>query len=389
MNNKVYRLKNQIKHYKWGSSHILPEFLGVDNDSGMPFAEMWMGTHRNAPSQVQIDGSFTGLKEAAGEIPFLFKLLAIEKPLSIQAHPDKKQAEEGFNKENGSGVSLDAPIRNYKDTNHKPEIICAVSAVELMAGFREPENIIESLKEFSSLSAPVKEIAAPLIDSLKTGALFDFYRTLINFSRMEQEYVRALIRDKTDGQGTAAITESQWKMMKEFVNLYPGDSSVLAPLYLNCITLTPGQAVFIPAGVLHAYISGFAVELMISSDNVLRGGLTLKHIDIEELMKILEFTPYYPKIISIPYDDPGLRRWFCFDTPCGEFLLAFMKESGEIAFPGRKPAVCVVMEGDLRVDGMSFKKGESFFIPDGGSGADEPVLFKGDFSLYAACSGSQ
>jgi len=394
--NKIYALTNKFKHYEWGSQHLIPDFLGIENKSGRPFAEMWMGTHKSAPSQVSYDGSgnLVDLADISGDLPFLFKLLAIENPLSIQAHPNLKQAEEGFKREQDSGLSINAPTRNYKDTNHKPEIICSITPLSLMAGFREPENILKSFEELSSVSASVKEIIDPVIHSLKHGSISAFFRTLFNFSRIEQEYLCTFINDRNETNASGAITEEQWKLMKHFVRLYRGDSSVLAPLYLNCIKLMPGQALYIPAGVLHAYISGFGAELMTSSDNVLRGGLTPKHVNIDELMNILHFIPYYPDIISppdLPFSEKSKGEWFCFHTPCKEFLLAFMRTNPsnngkEFIFQGQRPAICIITEGELKAGGMTFKKGQSFFIPKNISGEKEPFIFEGSFSLYAACA---
>jgi len=394
MNSKIYKMTNKFKHYEWGSQNLIPEFLNMENKSRRPYAEMWMGTHKGAPSQVSFDnsGNLVDLKEISGDLPFLFKLLAIENPLSIQAHPNIKQAEEGFKKEQDSGLSINAPTRNYKDTNHKPEIICSITPLSLMAGFKEPENILRSFEEFSSISAPIKDIIDPVIQSLKHSSLSAFFRTLFNFTRIEQEYLCTFINDVKEIKTEGAITDEQWKLMKRFVRLYSGDSSVLAPLYLNCIKLMPGQALFIPAGVLHAYISGFGVELMTSSDNVLRGGLTPKHVNIDELMNILHFIPYFPNIISPPelsFHNRSKGEWFCFNTPCKEFLLVFMKgdasEKNNI-FQGQRPAICIVTEGELKTGGMIFKKGESFFIPKNISSEEEPYIFEGSFSLYAACA---
>jgi len=355
---------------------MIPQFLNVENNSLLPFAEMWMGTHKGAPSQVLANNTdaFDDLEKICGELPFLLKLIAIKKPLSIQAHPDKKQAEEGFKKEEKSGLSIDAPERNYKDSNHKPEILCAITPVKLMGGFANPEKIRESLEEFSSGSEAVKNIINPMINALKKDSLSLFFNTLFNLSAIEKECLCSCISEKKAGNDI--ITDDQRKLMKEFASLYPGDPAVLSPLYLNVLTIQPGQAVFIPAGILHAYVGGFGIELMTSSDNVLRGGLTPKHIDIGELMNILKFEPFAPQVIS----PPSCENWFCYQTPCAEFLLAYMRGQGVTVFPGNCPTVCVVTQGELETGSFLFKKGDSFFLAEG----SEPCVFKGDFSLYAA-----
>jgi mannose-6-phosphate isomerase len=297
-------------------------------------------------------------------------------PLSIQAHPNKEQAEEGFIKEEKSGLTVKAPTRNYKDSSHKSEILCALTPITLMAGFRETENIYKSLEAFLSIASPLKEILAPLFCSLKSGSLFDFFHALFNFSRIEQEYICSFINEYDGNDTGEAITEEQWELMKKFAALYPWDPAIISPLFLNVITLQPQQAIFIPAGVLHAYINGFGVELMTSSDNVLRAGLTPKHVDTDELMKILHFVPFVPQIIT-----PGnSASWFSYHTLCNDFLLSHMHTDGEMLFPGNGPAVCVVTEGELKTSTKTFKKGESFFIPQG----TKQLIFDGKSSLFVA-----
>jgi len=175
MGTKLYKLYNPIKHYEWGSMKLIPQFVGMDNKDMRPCAEMWMGTHLS-PSQVLIDGKMTSLTQIAGrELPFLFKVLAVEKPLSIQAHPNKEQAREGFDTENKAGIPVEAPGRNYKDTNHKPEIICALSPFTMMAGFRDPGNIYLSLKAFVSAVPQLKDIITPLMRALESDSLAIFF----------------------------------------------------------------------------------------------------------------------------------------------------------------------------------------------------------------------
>ena len=379
MDNKLYRLQNQIKHYEWGSEKLIPQFLNIENSKGVPCAEMWMGTHSLSISRIKVDGCLVNLTEISGELPFLFKLLAVEKPLSIQAHPNKAQAEEGFDREESRGLSIKNPTRNYKDKNHKPEITCALSPFTLMAGFRDTEGICASLEEFLLTAPQLKEIISPLLRALSSGSLSSFFRVLSGFSRIEREYLCTFIREKESAQG-GAITDVQWKLMKDFASQYPGDPAIISPLFLNLFTLQPGQAVFIPSGVLHAYLNGFGVELMAASDNVLRGGLTPKHIDTGELMNILNFVPFVPQIIT----PPSSANWFCYHTPCGDFLLSMMRGAGEEkAFPEKGPAICIVTEGELRAGNEIFKKGESFYLPR----TDYNYLFSGDYSLFAASSG--
>ncbi len=387
----LYKLHNTIKHYDWGSSRILPQFLGIENSKNLPFAEMWLGTHSAGCSRAELvlrgeeAANNVSLAEAAGgELPFLFKLLALEKPLSIQAHPNKVQAEKGFKTENKAGIALDSPNRNYKDDNYKSEILCALSPFTLMAGFREPEKISGSLKVLISAAPLLSETFSRLLQYLEkdefegSAALENFLRSLFELSERERENICSFLT--SDSTCSAAdgdfITEKQWALMKKLSLLYPKDAAVLSPIYLNLFSLRPGQAVFIPSGTLHSYISGFGAELMSNSDNVLRGGLTNKHIDFRELINILDFSPFMPKIMEAP----PAASLFRYPAPCEDFSLFALSGNGEKDFPLKEPCVCVITEGELVLENTTFKKGESFFIPPD----ESRHSFSGDFSLLAA-----
>jgi len=396
MDNKLYKLQNQVKHYEWGSPDLIPQFLNIENKKQDPCAEMWMGTYSHSLSKTDVDGRLVNLTDVSGELPFLFKLLAVEKPISIQAHPNKTQAEEGFNREESRGLSIKNPTRNYKDKNHKPEIMCALSPFTLMAGFREPDAISVSLEELLLIAPPLKEIISPLLRALSSGSLSSFFRILYGLSRIEREYLCTFILEKNNvlsgeaglSNGTGStnevghagiITPAQWKLMKNFAAQYPGDPAIISPLYLNLLTLQPGQAVYIPSGVLHAYLKGFGVELMAASDNVLRGGLTPKHVDSGELMNILHFVPFAPQIIT---PSPS-AKWFNYHTLCNDFMLSVMRGSGgNEPFPENGPAICLVTDGELCAENEIFYKGESFYIPD----TDYTYSFHGKYSLFAAFS---
>ena len=374
---RIYKLYNKIKNYEWGSPDLIPQFLGMKNQGCMPYAEMWMGTHDSALS---LTDEIVSLKEIAGNLPFLFKLLAVEKPLSIQAHPNREKALEGFSLEETAGLDIKSPMRNYKDKNHKSELLCAISPFTLMAGFKELEAIGKYLKEFALIFPQLKEIILPLQRSLNTGSLAVFFRILFNLSMLEREYISSLIKEKDIKIKSDIITCEQWSLIKSFASMYPQDPATLSPLYLNLLELQPGRAVYIPSGMLHSYISGFGVEVMTASDNVLRGGLTPKYIDIPELMNITDFEPYYPKIISPVYNTKS-PSWFCYE--CEEFTLALANGGGgEQKFRGQAPAICLVTQGVLSANGLTFNKGDSFFIPKG----MEELKFSGNFSAFCVYS---
>ena len=380
----LYKLSNQTKNYEWGSFNLIPEFLSMEC-TGEPFAEIWMGTHSAAPSKVT--DSLIPLSDIAGELPFLFKMLAVEKPLSVQAHPDKEKAQLGFQKENKNNIPLDSSLRNYKDINHKPEIVCAITQFTTMAGFRQPKDIIKSLKlildNIQSNKSLIKSLPS-LINSLNSlitaltepMPLKKFLSVLFKLSKNEVQDIYSF------------FLQNEWQehggLIKNLALCYPCDPAVLSPLYLNLITLQPKEAVFIPCGVAHSHISGFAIELMASSDNVLRAGLTPKHIDIDELFKILDFTPFLPEIIK-PNILENFTGRFDYPVPVNDFVLSYINTNGRINL--NSPVICAVTEGSLLVlledEECVFSKGDSFFI--GNIENDDKIIFKGDFAVYAAC----
>jgi mannose-6-phosphate isomerase len=398
----LFKLHNQVKHYEWGSLDFIPRLMGVAAD-GSPWAELWMGSHSGSPSLVSLPSGDISLGELIagdprrylgettaeryGVLPFLFKVLAAEKPLSIQAHPNLAQAREGFERENKAQLAPDAPNRNYRDPNHKPEIICALTPFTGMCGFRGPAEIARFFSVFHADPAPatVREGFIPLLRALELPdpalALRNFFDALFGLSPAVRE---ALTEFALQVQGEGC----EWELVREFARQYPGDPAIIAPLYLNVFHLEPGEAVFLKAGLPHAYIHGCGVELMANSDNVLRGGLTAKHIDVPELMKVLDFNPAQPRIIK---PEPG-ASCFTYPIPCEEFSLTVMcgKAAGEAdgvaagaAFARNAPALCIVTEGTVSVCGMTLKQGESAFIPPAGND-EPPLVLQGNFTLYAA-----
>ena len=420
-----YKLHNKVRHYDWGSPVDIPRLMGIENTDvsahdglpptgGTPWAELWIGSHSGAPSSAITDSGEISLAELIagdprgflgeetarryGTLPFLLKLLAAEKPLSIQAHPNLAQAREGFERENRAGVPIDSPERNYKDANHKPEIIAALTPFTGLCGFRGVDEIRSLLADFLAPQSPapapsvLREGFAPLTQALMNRdpavALRDFFAGLFGLSQQVRSALTQYVLSTNEPpQGFGALQNNTIELIRDLARLYPGDPAVIAPIYLNVFRLAPGEAVFLEAGVLHAYIHGFGVELMANSDNVLRGGLTPKHIDVPELFKILEFTPFKPRIIAPNAD------CFSYPTPCGEFSLSRISvtASGEnrplsLGNPN-SPLLCVVTEGEFIVSDSGretlVKQGESLFILPVKNG-ESPLSLKGDFTLFVA-----
>ncbi|MDR0720827.1 MAG: mannose-6-phosphate isomerase, class I [Treponema sp.] len=401
----THSLKNPIKHYDWGSPEWIPSLLGETNPTGEPWAEMWMGVHPEGPSLIEDTDGRGGLPLSAfigrsplyclgketldtfGGLPFLFKTLAAAKPLSIQAHPNQDQARDGFERENAAGIDIKAANRNYKDPNHKPEIICALTPFTAMCGFRTPDEIRRLLEDFSayapsSLKAGLASLSGALFAMDGENPLKSFLEAVFGMNEKTRqdltEYVHAFQIEKHN-----PLFQGEYRLVSQFARLYPGDPAIISPLYLNVLRLKPGEAMFLPSGALHAYVYGFGIELMANSDNVLRGGLTRKNVDIKELCRILKFSPFKP--LTIKAGEKPLSRY---NSPAREFSLSYLE--GELLYKEPGPSIVLVGSGELLVsdgDGkdIHYKKGSSLFVP--AEAGRNGIWFKGNFSGYAASSG--
>ncbi|MDR2184877.1 MAG: mannose-6-phosphate isomerase, class I [Treponema sp.] len=408
----LFPLKNQVKQYDWGSPVWIPRLLGLPNPSGEPWAELWMGVHPGGPSEAAAAGQSLPLPEliardprkllgekttaAFGGLPFLFKLLAAEKPLSIQAHPNKDQARTGWERENLRGIPPDAPARNYRDRNHKPEILCALSPFTAMCGFRELPDIRSGLDCFAREAPPelrkVLDALSRILEEAPPGedgaasALSRFLSELFCLSGGEKEALsRYAAASAADLCRKYPDRREEWETVAYFAALYPGDPALLSPLYLNLLHLEAQEALYLPAGVLHAYVRGFGVELMANSDNVLRGGLTAKHIDMEELLRVLRFSPFKPRISRPSAGDD----YFRYPAECREFSLTLLRGTGgSRVFPGIGPGIVVVTQGEAvfsspgEDETRRLRQGESAFIATREKPGD--LRLSGTFTLYAA-----
>ncbi len=346
-------MQSGIQHYAWGSRTEIPRLTGIPNPDGEPVAELWMGDHPRLPSSIRCGGREIDLGDflenhpsyALGEtvaarsgsrLPFLFKLLSAAGGLSIQVHPSRSQAVDGYDREEAAGIPLDAPNRNYKDSNHKPEILLAVTPFWALSGFRDPQAIAEDFRHI--------EGADSLVARLEEGDLEAFYRELMAPAG-EGTSDGARILD--GGLEYARRTPgSRFSWVIELDRQFPEDMGVLAPLYLNCLHLDPGEAIFLESGLLHAYLQGTGVELMANSDNVLRGGCTVKHVDLPELLRVLRFEATdNPRFPGKREDFPGAAVT-TFAPPVDEFVLEKLELSGEYSFDkGAVPAILFVLRG--------------------------------------------
>lgn len=337
----MFEINPSVRSYAWGSRTALPELCGYPTPSPHPVAEYWFGAHATSPATVPGGGGLDEWIVAApgrelGEqvcdeyenrLPYLVKLLAAEEALSLQAHPSEEQAREGFEREEARGVPLVASERNYKDANHKPELVVAHTEFHALAGFR---TVADTLDLFDDLDVraldPYRSMLAGEPDGAGVRAVFTTFVTLPNESvqAMVSEVVAAAVRHLRE-HGTVHRWASVATTIVELGERHPADPGVLGALLLNRITLQPGEAIYMGAGKLHAYLSGIAVEVQANSDNVLRGGLTPKHVDVPELLRVLDFTPVddpvvYPRLTA---SDPvaGWRE-FAYDTMAAEFRVS-------------------------------------------------------------------
>jgi len=372
----VLPLENTVQNYGWGSTTAIANFLGRPSPRGLPEAELWVGAHPKAPSRVAgqanapaLDAlirehpvTMLGEKVAAryGALPYLLKILAAAEPLSIQCHPDAAQARAGFARENQAGLALDDPRRNYRDPNHKPELLVALTPFLALKGFRPPEEILEN---FEPLSAePLREPLAALAQTRSADALKQLFGALLSLRERERLQLLAAALDQATGQNDVA-----WQWVSRLHQRYPGDVGALSPLLLNLLTLAPEEALFLGAGELHAHLEGTGIEIMASSDNVLRGGLTSKHVDVDELLATATFasgpaTPLRPEATAA-----GVHTY---RTPAPEFELSLIDIAPEAvhASPqGRTVELLLGIEGRASIvtdDGaLPLDRGHAAFVP--------------------------
>ena len=382
-------LENPVRQYAWGSRTVIADLLGEQVPSPHPQAELWLGAHPADPSRVVLaDGQRASLLDVVATdpehelgadrairwhktLPFLLKVLAADEPLSLQAHPSIEQARVGFGREEAAGIPLDAPHRNYRDDNHKPELICALTEFDALVGFREPSASVALLQalDVPELAAHTALLAAQP-DGSGLRALFTTWITLPQ--SMLDVLVPALQAGCVRLASNDARFHAEARTVLELSERYPGDAGVLAALLLNRVTLQPGEALFLPAGNLHAYLSGAGIELMANSDNVLRGGLTPKHVDVPELLRVLDFAAAPPPVLTGRSDG----AWVCYETPVEEFLLrrreAAEPEPAGVAVPDGGPRIllCTAGAASVRSEGRELElgRGRSVWLSAGDRG---------------------
>ncbi|HET9875764.1 MAG TPA: mannose-6-phosphate isomerase, class I [Mycobacterium sp.] len=368
-------LRGAIRTYAWGSRTAIAEFTGRPVPAAHPEAELWFGAHPGDPAWLQTpNGEISLLDSLAADpegqlgslaharfgatLPFLVKVLAADEPLSLQAHPSTAQAVEGYQREERLGIPLSSPIRNYRDTSHKPELLVALHSFEALAGFRPAARTVELLQALA-----VSDLD-PFIDLLNDQSDADGLRALFTtWITAPQPDLDVLVPAVLDGaihyvssDATEFVAEA--RTVLELGERYPGDAGVLAALLLNRISLAPGEAIFLPAGNLHTYLRGIGLEVMANSDNVLRGGLTPKHVDVPELLRVLDFTPTTEAALRPPTHGDGPE--LVYETPADEFAVSALTLDGgylghQVDAPSHHdgPQILLCTEGSVTVHAKS------------------------------------
>ncbi|WP_448221769.1 mannose-6-phosphate isomerase, class I [Gordonia iterans] len=360
----MHTLTGAVRYYGWGSRTVIAELQNRPTPSPEPEAELWFGAHPGAPSGIDGDRrtllelintapvSALGPESAAafgGRLPFLVKILAAQEPLSLQAHPSAEQARAGFAAENDAGLDLDDPRRNYRDDSAKPEIVVALTDFVALAGFRETPATVEFLR-FLDAGLFAAAIEALTAHPGETG----IRRVFTDWLRMARgpmaELQRAVLQRAEALAGEPSVYECELQTLLALGEKYPDDPGVIASLLLNVVNLRPGEALFLPAGSLHAYVCGAAVEAMASSDNVLRGGLTSKHVDVDELLCVLDFSPVDPGRLAPRVSRCGSEHRYL--TPAAEFALSrfhLLNPAERTPIDSDGPQILIVVDGTIEV----------------------------------------
>lgn len=374
-------LENSIRAYAWGSRTALAELQGREPGTE-PEAELWVGAYARSPSRVA--GSRETLPERIAldpvahlgaevarrydeGLPFLLKVLAVDAPLSLQAHPSRRQAVEGFAREERDGVPRDAPDRSYRDANHKPEVICALTPFDALYGFRAVEDTVRLLAGFGvpAVTALMESLPASEADG-GSAALRELFTRVVGLrGAAGAELLDAVATACREDRGEPGFAAERAVGLR-LALAYPGDVGVLSALMLNLVHLEPGEALYVPAGNLHAYLGGIGVEVMACSDNVLRGGLTPKHVDLPELLRVLDFhaeapCPWRP----VAVEGSPERAW---RTPAPDFRLSVVEVAGGPCALDRRVSLLLCTAGTVTVHteagSVDLARGAAAYVPD-------------------------
>lgn len=371
-----FKMDNEIQDYAWGSVTSIEQLFAIPNLDQKPQAEMWMGAHANGCSVITVNGEAVRLADFIAtdpdaiigaetqakfaELPYLFKVLAAEKALSVQVHPSKHQAEIGYAKEEKIGIARNAANRNYKDPNHKPELVFALTPYQAMNGFRELAEIVEL---FTTINLDVISDLVNTFAANQTDAgLRDFFEAMLSLEGERKESavngLLAFCHEHKD--------QPLFALLIDLSEQYPGDIGLFVPLMLNVLTLQPGEAMFLSACTPHAYIKGTGLEIMANSDNVLRAGLTPKFMDVPELVANTEFKSMAAnELLLAPTMVAG---GLDYQIPVPDFKFSVYKQVNDIALQNTSAEILFAIDAPLTVthqngETLTLEKGQSVFIP--------------------------
>jgi len=382
----MYRLTGARRSYDWGSTTAMFEFLGTTPD-GVPFAELWLGAHPTGPATTQtrdglrhrLDHLIAADTERTlgnhvtsrfGQLPYLVKLLAPARPLSMQVHPNRKMASAGYHEEERRGVPLDDPLRSFKDEHNKPEMVYAITHFEGLVGLRDRDEVLLLLE---TVAGPLTPAADALRDEPGEQGLRSALELILGLEIPQLTEVLQTARHLSEFHTHHGIQEA-CSTVVELAQLYPKDIGAVVSLMLNKVRLQPGQLVFLADGVPHAYLGGFGLEIMGNSDNVLRLGMTTKHVDVPATLQALNFNSSGFSVETAPSD----QVTHVFEPPAPEYALsitrAHLAPNETTILPGRGPRILVGLSGELTVttesnEHQSLSRGQALFIP-----AEESVI---------------
>jgi len=378
LQDKIFKLKGKVQHYAWGGYEFIPHWLGIPNTEHKPFAEYWMGAHPSASSDIVTPNGSLSLNELIkgfpeitignnvqqkfGELPYLFKILDVHEMLSIQVHPTKEEAIKGFEEEEAKGIPVGAATRNYKDKNHKPEVMVALSEFWLLHGFLQQESlkkVLQSVPEFEKF-----------VSLFKNDDYKKLYQHVMEMSQNEvNALLTPLVHRELQRKKDNELTKDQpgWWVTKLFehqTSVENIDRGIFSVYFFNIVKANPGEAIFQGAGIPHAYLEGQNVELMANSDNVLRGGLTPKHIDVPELLKHTTFKGVAPNIMMGEQMKTGEKNYSC---PVDDFGISKIELKQSQTYNGTASSleIIVAIDGEMQISGtnnLSIKRGETAAI---------------------------
>jgi len=390
---KAYKLQGKHRHYDWGGTQFIPKLMGVENPNSEPYAEYWMGAHPAAVAEIKTEHGFVSLDKmladhgaillgektqaSFGTLPYLYKVLDVSNMLSIQAHPNKQNAILGYEKEEAAGIDLNATARNYKDKNHKPEVMVALSDFWLLHGFLAPELLAARLKDFSYFNSLQVHFNRHDFEGL--------YRYFMQLSSADADFIlKPLMLDAVSSVKSGSIDKSHphWWANKYYDGQIPDkniDKGIFSIYILNIVQVAKYEGVFQGAGLLHAYLEGQNIELMANSDNVLRGGLTTKHVDVNELIQQVNFIPTYPNVLK----GEALNEYeTTYPCPVPDFGLTKITLAKGKSYTINSSGLEMVLltHGEIQLDKLVLNAGEVAMLPAGQTvvltANSDSVLFK-------------